>query len=61
MKPFTMVAVIVFALIAVLQVCRFLLGWVVVVNGITIPVWASGAAFVIAAALAVLVWREARG
>ena len=61
MKPFTMVAVIVFALIAVLQLCRFLLGWEVVVNGIAIPVWASGAAFVVAAALAVLVWREARG
>ena len=60
MKPFTMVAVILLALIAVLQLGRFLLGWEVVVNGIPIPLWASGVAFVVAAALAVLVWREAR-
>jgi len=29
-------------------------------NGIAIPVWASGIAFVIAAALAIMLWREAR-
>jgi hypothetical protein len=59
-KPFTTIAVILFSLIALLQLVRFILSWEVTVNGITIPVWASGIAFVIAAALAVMLWREAR-
>jgi hypothetical protein len=59
-KPFTTAAVILFLLIALLQLVRFILNWEVTVNGITIPVWASGIAFVIAAALAVMLWREAR-
>lgn len=60
MKPFTTIAVVVFSLIALLQLLRFVSGWEVTVNGIVIPVWASGIAFVIAAALAAMVWREAR-
>ena len=59
MKPFTTIAVVLFSLIALLQLLRFLLGWEVTVNGILIPVWASGIAFVIATALAVMLWREA--
>ena len=59
MKPFTTIAVVLFALIAVLQLFRFLLGWEVTVNGTLIPVWVSAIAFVIAAALAVMLWREA--
>ena len=59
MKPFTTIAVVLFLLIALLQLLRFLLGWEIIVNGILIPVWASGIAFVIAAALAVMLWREA--
>jgi hypothetical protein len=49
-----------FALIGALQLVRFIMGWEVTVNGIAIPVWASGIAFVIAAALAIMLWREAR-
>ncbi len=60
MKPFTTLAVVVFSLVALLQLVRFILNWEVMVNGIAIPVWASGIAFVIAAALAVMLWREAR-
>ena len=59
-KPFTITAVVFFSLIALLQLLRFILGWEVTVNGVTIPVWASGMAFVIAAGLAVMVWRETR-
>jgi len=59
-KPFTLVAIVLLALIAVLQLLRFVLGWAVTVNGVGIPVWASAIAFVVAAGLAVLVWREAR-
>ena len=59
MKPFTTIAVILFSLIALLQLLRVILGWEVTVNGMIIPVWASGIAFVVAAALAGMLWREA--
>ena len=57
-KPFTLVAVVVFSLVSLLQLLRLLLGWDIAINGIAIPLWASGVAFVVAAALAAMVWRE---
>jgi high-affinity Fe2+/Pb2+ permease len=59
-KPFTTIAAVVLALIAVLQLLRFILGWEVTLNGARVPVWPSGIAFVVAAGLAVMVWRENR-
>lgn len=59
-KPFTLIAIGLLTLIAVLQLLRFILGWEVTVNGLGIPVWASGIAFVVAAGLAVTVWLETR-
>ncbi len=59
-KPFTIIAIVLFSVIAVLQLLRFILGWEVTVNGVSVPVWVSGTAFVIAAGLAVMVRREAR-
>lgn len=59
-KPFTLVAVVVFSLVSVLQLLRLLLGWDITINGIAIPLWASGVAVVVAAGLAVMVWRERR-
>jgi hypothetical protein len=60
MKPFTIVAIVLFSLIAIVQLARLILGWEVSVNGVAIPMWVSGIAFVIAGGVAVLVWREAR-
>ena len=60
MKPFTTIAVVLLALIAVVQLLRFILGWEVTVNGLFIPVWLSAVAFVITAGLAIMLWREAR-
>ncbi len=60
MKPFTTVAIAVFALVALLQLARVVLGWEVIVNGIFIPRWASVIACLVAAALAYALWREAR-
>jgi hypothetical protein len=57
-KPFTITAVVLLSLIALLQLLRFTLGWEVTVNGISIPIWASGVAFLVAAGLAVMVWHE---
>jgi len=60
MKPFTTIAVVFLALIAVVQLLRFVLGWTVTLNGRIVPVWLSGIVFVITAGLAVMVWRETR-
>ena len=60
MKPFTVIAIILFSLIAILQLARFILGWEVSVNGVGIPTWVSGVAFVVAAGVAVMLWRESR-
>ena len=61
MKPFTFFAVIAFALVALVQLVRFVLGWPVSINGVQIPVWVSAIAAVVAALLAVMVWREGSG
>ena len=58
MKPFTTIAAVVFALIALMQLLRFILAWPILVNGIVVPVWASAIAFVLAAGLSVMLWRE---
>lgn len=60
MKPFTTIAVVLLSLISLLHLLRFVLSWEVTVNGMDIPVWASGIAFVITAAIAVMLWRESR-
>lgn len=59
-KPFTVVAIGLLALIAVLQLLRFILGWEITVHGLSVPVWVSGIAFLVATGLALMVWREAR-
>ena len=59
-KPFTTIVVIVLALIALLQLLRFVLRWEVTVNGTVVPVWLSGIACVVAGGLAVMVWRDSR-
>jgi hypothetical protein len=60
MKPYTAAASIVFTLVAILQLLRFALGWTVIINGFSIPLWASAVACLIAATLAVMIRREAR-
>ncbi len=60
MKPFTTVAVVVLALVALLQLIRVALGWEVTVNGIFIPFWASVIACLVAATLAFKLLREMR-
>lgn len=59
-KPFTIIAVVLLLLIALLQFLRFILSWEVTLNGVAIPVWASAIASLVAAGLAVMVWVEAR-
>ena len=54
-------ALIVFALVALVHLARFVLAWPVTVNGVQIPVWVSALAGVAAALLAVMLWRESTG
>lgn len=60
MKPFTTLAMVFLSLIAILQLTRFVLGWEVTVDGASIPVWASGLAFVVAGGIAAMLWRESK-
>jgi hypothetical protein len=60
MKPFTIIAVLVLALLALGHVYRLIRGLEVVVNGMTVPQWVSGVLAVVAGTLAVMLWRESR-
>jgi hypothetical protein len=59
MKPFTAIAVVVFALVALLQLIRVVLAWEITVDGVQIPIWASIFACAAAATLALMLRREA--
>jgi hypothetical protein len=60
MKPFTTIAVVLLAVIAVVHLLRLFTGWEVIVSGFTVPVWWSAFGLVVAGGLALMVWREAR-
>lgn len=60
MKPFTTIAVVIFTLVALLHLLRLLFGWEVTIAGTVIPMWASYVGLLIAAGLAVMLWRESR-
>ncbi|MFD0740353.1 hypothetical protein ACFQZQ_13795 [Lysobacter koreensis] len=59
MKPFTTISIFFLAVLAALQLTRVLLGWEVVVNGVSVPLWASAIAALVAGGLAAMLWREA--
>jgi len=59
-RPFTWVAVVVLALVCVAHAARFAMGLSVNVGSMAIPLWMSGVAAVVTAALAIMVAREAR-
>jgi hypothetical protein len=60
MKPFSTVASIMFALIALAHLYRIVMPFEVVVAGCSIPQWASIAGLIVAATLSLMVWRESR-
>jgi len=59
-KPFSLAAAFLLGLVALMQLVRLVLGWPVIVNGASIPLWPSAIACLVLAGLAVMVWREAR-
>jgi hypothetical protein len=60
MKPFTLIAIVVFSLVSILHLVRLILGWGILINGVIIPLWLSAVGFVIAGGLAAMLWRETR-
>jgi len=58
MKPFTVIAIVVFALVSLSHLLRYFLGWEIIVNAVSIPMWVSLLGFVIAGGLAFMLWRE---
>ena len=61
MKPFTTLGAAIFALIALGHLYRVVRRLAVTVAGTDIPMWVSIVGMVVAAGLAVMLWREARG
>ncbi len=51
-KTFSLVAGVIFLVIALMHVLRLVLKWEVVVNGRTMPMWVSGVGVLIAGCLA---------
>jgi hypothetical protein len=58
---YSLLASIVFAVVAVLQLVRALAGWPVTVGSTAIPIWASWVAFVVAGVLAWIGFSASRG
>jgi hypothetical protein len=59
-RPASLVAAILFWLIALAQLLRVLLQVQVTAGGANIPLWISFVAFIILAALGIWLWRERR-
>jgi hypothetical protein len=57
-RPASLVAAILFLLMAIVQLCRVILGVNVVAAGVEIPVWPSALAVVVLAALAIWLLKE---
>lgn len=60
MKPFTTLAIAIFALIALVHLYRLIRPFEVVVDGGTVPQWVSIAGLIVAGGLALMLWRESR-
>jgi Na+/proline symporter len=58
MKPFTFIAILIFALVAVLHFLRFIFNWEIIINGAYLPRWISVFAIILPAFLAFMLWRE---
>jgi hypothetical protein len=59
-KPFTMLAVVIFAVIALLHIYRLVTHFQFVLGSHTIPMWCSIVGAIVAALLAFMVYRESK-
>jgi len=60
MKPFATLAVIIFALIALIHLVRLIRPFEVVVHNFVVPQWMSAVGLIVAGTMAVMLWRESR-
>ena len=60
MKPVTVAATFLLAAVSLAHLIRILFGVRVTVADSVIPMWVSGAAFVVAGGLAIMLWRSTR-
>lgn len=60
MKPFTSLAILFLALIALVHLYRLVYPFAVVIAGMAVPQWASLVGVAVPALLALMVWRESR-
>ena len=60
-RNYALLAALIFTLVAVLQLTRAVAGWPIAVGTVSVPLWASWVAFVVAAVLAWLGFKVSRG
>lgn len=60
MKPASLIAVLVFTLVAITHLLRLVFQTEVLVGGATIPMWMSVVGLIVTGALAGALWREAQ-
>jgi len=60
MKPFSKIASIILAIIALLHLARVLLQNAVMVDDVSIPMWVSMVIFIAATILSIGLWRESK-
>lgn len=60
MKPFTMLAALIFLVVAAAHAYRAYMGWAIVAGPYDIPMWVSYAGIVVPLILALMLFREAR-
>ena len=58
MKPFTKIAIVVFAMICVAHSLRLVLGWEAKFNNFDIPIWVSVIGALFSGLMAVMLWKE---
>ena len=59
MKP-TLLASIIFAIIAVAHLLRLLFGWAVIVGTMDVPMWPSALVVLVFGGLSLMLWKETR-
>lgn len=59
-KPFTLLAVLIFAIVALVHLLRLVFGWEVTFNGTVVPHWLSAVGLAVAGGLAAGLWWESR-
>ena len=59
MKP-TLIAAIIFAVIAFGHLLRLLLGWAFIVGALEVPMWPSVLVVLVFGGLSLLLWKETR-